>query len=100
MKKYFFGWTNIKFVIREFINIYSNRDSFFSKKRIESSIAFFVAQSGLIMFLFIHLATMTTLDITGWAAIEFGIAGYTVSQIQKEKILDKNTPDTEEILKS
>ena len=43
-KKYFFGWSNIKKGITEIIKIYSFKSSFFSKKRIESGIAFMVAQ--------------------------------------------------------
>lgn len=41
-KKWFFGWTNLKWLIKELVNLYSNSSSFFSKKRIESGIAFLV----------------------------------------------------------
>jgi hypothetical protein len=49
-KKLFFGWENIKWLIREVTNMYSSKESFFSKKRIESGIAFIVAQWGMISF--------------------------------------------------
>ena len=84
-KTYFFGWNNIKKFITEIINIYSNKNSFFSKKRVESSVAFIIGQYGMIMFLSNHLATMTTAEIIFWASAEFAIAGWTINQIQKEK---------------
>jgi hypothetical protein len=48
MKTYFFGWTNIKWFISEIGKMYSSKDSYFSKKRIESGIAFAISQWGMI----------------------------------------------------
>lgn len=48
-KKWFFGWENIKWFITKIGNIYSRKDSFFSKRRIESSIAFIVGQVGMVL---------------------------------------------------
>jgi len=90
-KKYFFGWTNIKYGITEIIKVFSNGESFFSKKRIESAVAFIVAQWGMIYFLIQHISTMAASDLAIWASIEFAIAGYIIMQIQKEKKL--NLPD-------
>jgi hypothetical protein len=84
-KKYFFGWTNIKKTITEVVNIYSHKPSFFSKKRIESGIAFIIGQWGMIYFLIHKLDSMSTSDITMWAGLEFTISGYILHQIQKEK---------------
>lgn len=92
MKKYFFGWSNIKFVITELGNMYSNKDSYFSKKRIESGIGFAVAQYGMIYFLVENIAKLTTSDIALWAGVEFAVAGYIINQIQKEKKTDTSTP--------
>ena len=83
--KWFFGWTTIKWLIKELINLYSNTSSYFSKKRIESGIAFLVGQWGMIYFLVINIDKLTTSDIALWAGVEFAIAGYIVNQIQKEK---------------
>ena len=88
-KKWFFGWTNVKWLIKELINLYTTKDSFFSKKRIESGIAFIIGQWGMIYFLTKNIDKITTSDITLWAALEFAIAGYIVSQIQKEKKLNE-----------
>jgi hypothetical protein len=87
-KKCFFGWINIKFLIKELIKLYSNEPSYFSKKRVESGIAFIVGQFGMIYFLVINIDKLTTSDIALWAGIEFAIAGYIVNQIQKEKKTD------------
>jgi hypothetical protein len=84
-KKYFFGWTNIKFVIKEILKIYSANPSYFSKKRIESGIAFIIAQWGMIFFLLQKISIMTSSDLAIWAGIEFAVSGYIINQIQKEK---------------
>ena len=84
-QKYFFGWSNLKWGIKELINIYSNKDSYFSKKRIESGAAFAIAQFGMFAYFITHLHTLNVSDVLLWSAAEFAIAGYVVSQIQKEK---------------
>jgi hypothetical protein len=84
-KTWFFGWENIKWVIREIGNMYSSKKSYFSKKRIESGMAFIVAQWGMIFFLLEKHDGMTSSDLALWAGIEFAVSGYIISQIQKEK---------------
>jgi len=78
----------IKWFFNEMMKIYSNEPSYFSKKRIESGIAFIIGQFGMVYYLVTH--TMDSQDLGIWAGIEFLIAGYTVRQIQKEK--KTNTP--------
>ena len=92
-KKYFFGWGNIKKVITEIIRIYSTKKSFFSKKRIESGIAFIIAQWGMVFYLLKKYPDLTMMDISMWAAIEFGISGYIIHQIQKEKKTNDNSEE-------
>ena len=89
-KKYFFGWTNFKWLVSEINKIYSNKESYYSKKRIESGIAFVIGQFGMIMFLLEKLPVMTSSDIALWAGIEFGISGYILNRIQKEKTENKD----------
>ena len=84
-KKYFFGWQNIRWAIKELIKVFSNEPSYFSKKRIESFIAFAVGQWGMIYFLLLHVSTLTASDMLIWAGVEFAIAGYVIREIQKEK---------------
>ena len=90
-KKYFFGWTNIKWLVKELVNMYSGKTSYFSKKRIESGVAFVVAQWGMIFFLLEKHQDLTMTDLIMWAGVEFAISGYMVHQIQKEKKTEENT---------
>jgi len=92
-KTYFFGWTNIKKFITEIIKMYSNKDSYFSKKRVESSIAFIIGQWGMIYFLLQSISTLSAGDFAIWAGVEFAVAGYIVHYIQQEKKVI-NTVDT------
>lgn len=90
-KKYFFGWGNIKKGITEIIRIYSEKPSFFSKKRIESGFAFIIAEWGMIFYLLKKYPDLTMTDMVMWATIQFGVSGYIIYQIQKEKKTeDKN----------
>lgn len=84
-KKWFFGWENIKWFFREFLNIYSTKKSFFSKKRIESGIGFIIAEWGMIYFLIAKMSGMSMMDFVMWATVQFFVAGYIIRQIQKEK---------------
>ena len=93
-KSYLIGWTNIKWTIHQIILMYSNEKSFFSKKRVESGIGFIIAEWGMIFFLLKKYEVMTTTDFGIWASIQFVVAGYMVSQIQKEK--DHSLVDTDE----
>jgi hypothetical protein len=84
-KKYFFGWTNLKWLMKEIIALGSSKPSYFSKKRIESGLAFVIAQIGMLFFLFKNIGTMDTWDICFWAATEFAVSGYIITHIQREK---------------
>lgn len=83
--KLFFGWTNVKWFCTEFMNIYSAKTSYFSKKRIESGIAFVIAQWGMIFFLLEKHSTLSMGEFLLWAAAEFAVSGYIINKIQKEK---------------
>lgn len=84
-KIYFFGWHNFKWLTREMSAMYSNRKSYFSKKRFESSIAFLAAMGIIIGHVVINIDTITNSEVLADAALLFAVAGYTVGQIQKEK---------------
>jgi hypothetical protein len=84
-KSYFFGWENIKWLCREIMNIYSSKSSYFSKKRLESGLAFIIAQWGMIFFLLEKHSTLTMGEFLLWAAAEFAVSGYIINKIQKEK---------------
>lgn len=84
-KIYFLGWTNLKWFLRELMDIYSTRKSFFSKKRVESGLAFIIAQWGMIFFLLEKHSTLSMGEFLLWAGAEFAVSGYIINKIQKEK---------------
>jgi hypothetical protein len=84
-KTYFFGWTNIKWFITELSKMYSSKPSYFSKKRIESGVAFAIAQIGMVFFLIMKYDSLLMSDFLWWAAAEFAVSGYIINAIQKEK---------------
>ena len=81
----FFGQINIKWFIIEIVKLYSNEKSYFSKKRVESGVAFLIGQIGMIFFLHKKYESLSMSDFIMWATLEFVISGYLVNQIQKEK---------------
>ena len=83
---------NITWFFKELMYLWSDKPSFFSKKRVESSIAFIIAQAGMIWYLVTRMDTMDIYDFLMWAGAEFLIAGYTISQIQREKKSKNDTP--------
>lgn len=85
MKKYFFGWENVKWFFKELFKMYSDKPSFFSKKRVDSGIAFAIGQFGMLYWLMNNHTKLTASDIALWAAVEFAICGYMVNLIQKQK---------------
>jgi hypothetical protein len=86
MKNFFKGiFSSIRWLFNEILNIYSDRPSFFSKKRIESGIAFVISQWGMIFWLITKINVMGTSDFGIWAGMELAAAGYMITQIQKEK---------------
>lgn len=95
--KYFIGFKNIAWLIKELIKLYSaGEESYFSKKRLESGIAFIIMQWGMIAY-FIHKYTLMDMyDLIMWAGVEGVICGYTINAIQKEKVGNKEVKTTEE----
>ena len=73
--------------------MYSPKKSFFSKKRIESSLAFIIGQWGMIFWLLEKHSELSSSDIAIWSGIEFAIAGYIMTEIQKEKKEDLRNDD-------
>jgi len=92
-KNYFFGWSNIKWIFKELLNVYSSKNSYFSKKRLESGLAFIIAQWGMIFFLLEKHSTLTMGEFLLWAAAEFAVSGYIINKIQKEKKPTEELPE-------
>lgn len=87
---------NINWFWREIGLMYSTKPSFFSKKRIESGLAFIIAQWGMIFYFLEHHATMDMTSMLMWTGTEFAISGYMLNHIQKEKKKEVNEENIEE----
>ena len=88
---------NLKWFGEEIMNLYSSKASFFSKKRIESGLAFLLAQIFMIIYFFYHYQKMDVGALFTFVGIEFGVAGWNIYQIQREKRDGITTEVTEEI---
>ena len=75
----------IKWFFTEIIAMYSGGSSYFSKKRIESGLAFIIAQWGMIFFLLEKHSTLSMGEFLLWAGTEFAVSGYIINKIQQEK---------------
>ena len=72
-KKFFFGWNNIKWFIRECRNIASGKKSFFSQKRIQQLVAFGVLMWGAVYYMINKVATMGAADFVLWSTVPASI---------------------------
>lgn len=90
-KNHFFGWENIKWLIREVVKMYSNEPSFFSYKRFQMGSAFFIYTQGSLYALSNLVHTIGDFEL--WSVPNLLIAGYTLNQVQKEKAKDGNGDD-------
>ena len=75
----------IKWFFGELLAMYSGKSSYFSKKRVESGVAFIIAQWGMIFFLLEKHSTLSMGEFLLWAAAEFAVSGYIINKIQQEK---------------
>ena len=85
MSKWLFGITNIRWGIKELIKLGSSQPSYFSKKRIESGLAFWLLLSGHSYWLIVHITTMTAVDLTIWGSTLAIVCGYYTKQIENAK---------------
>ena len=84
----------INWFFTEIVNIYSTKKSFFSKKRIESGVAFVIAQWGMIFFLLEKHSSLSMGEFLLWAGAEFAVSGYIINKIQKEKVINDQITDS------
>lgn len=80
-----YGWGTIRWAFGELVKMYSTQPSYFSKKRVESGLAFIIGQLGMIFYLISTYHKMSTSDFMMWASLEFVIAGYITERIQNQK---------------
>ena len=75
----------IKWFFSELLKLWSDEKSYFSKKRVESSIIFVAVLVTYIVYCFRNFNVMTATDFTIISGAMMVYGGYTVTQIQKEK---------------
>jgi hypothetical protein len=80
----------VKWLFGELMKLYSPEKSYFSKKRIESGIAFIIAQWGMIYYMYSNYSKLSMEDVILWAGVEFAMAGWMIHKIQKEKTGDNS----------
>jgi hypothetical protein len=85
----------IKWFFIELLAMYSGKPSYFSKKRVESGIAFIIAQWGMIFFLLDKHSTLSMGEFLLWAAAEFAVSGYIINKIQQEKKSESSSSSSE-----
>lgn len=86
-KKYFIGWTNIKWLAKELIYTFSNKPSFFSRKRIESCVLFINAMVLLDVWYVKNIQIPDKIQLTEALAVftaQMVYAGYQITQIRKD----------------
>ena len=91
-KWYSLAFDKVKWFFSELIAMYSGKSSYFSKKRIESGVAFIIAQWGMIFFLLEKHSSLSMGEFLLWAAAEFAVSGYIINKIQQEKKKESETP--------
>lgn len=91
LPKTFIGWTNIKRLVKEFLKMYSNQESFFSKKRFHEGVAFYTAVSMDVVYVAKNLEKLTSSEALFHVIALFGIAGYHLNETQKEKLTEQKT---------
>jgi len=79
----FFGWNNLKLILKELVKMVSNKDSLFSLKRFQTIVAFFIFIQGAVYVLYNFVDTVEKFII--WATPLLLIGGYNIIQTQKEK---------------
>lgn len=80
---------NIKWFFNELLKMWSDEKSYFSKKRVESSIIFVTVLVTYVWYCIENIGVMSATDFTIISGAMMVYGGYTVSQIQKEKKKDE-----------
>lgn len=89
--KGFFGWENSKWFIRQIRDTFSNKPSYFSRKRIESFFIFINATILLDIWLYKNIDDLNWEGMVAIYGAQMIYAGYQVTQIRKD-IINKTTP--------
>ena len=86
-------WYKIKWGIEELIKCFSNKDSFFSLKRINTEIAFLSAIGVDLFYVHSHRNILTSAEALTHVLALFAAGGYHLNKIQEEKKENNATKD-------
>ena len=89
-KKLFFGWTNIKWGIKELIKMYSSEPSYFSYKRFQTGVAFFMFTQGAMYTLKANVNNVN--DFLLWCVPVLLVCGYTLNKITQNEAPKTDIP--------
>lgn len=78
---------------KQLIAMWSDKDSFFGKKRVESGLAFMFALAYTCFYVYYRRHDFSIFEFSYVLTTWLLIAGYTVNMIQKEKIKDAGGQD-------
>ena len=81
--KWLFGITNIRWGIKELIKMYSSEPSYFSYKRFQMGVAFFIFTQGAMLTLKMYVKSVS--DFVIWAGPILLIAGFTLIKAEQAK---------------
>lgn len=76
----------------EFRALWSNEKSYFSQKRFQRSWLFFSALIPQVAYIWMHIKTLTPLELLMLTSPLFAMSGYLVNVTQKEKKNDEIKP--------
>lgn len=95
-KKYFLGWANIKWFIKEVVATMSDEPSLLSKKRVQEWMLFLSAWISAMAWFIYHFRGMDIGTLLAYVGTLFAYAGYQTIQIQREKKRNEKDPDEED----
>jgi hypothetical protein len=93
-KTYFFGWTNIKWLLRQLLATFSDEPSYITSKRLER---FGMYSSSMFVFLDYYRRNRTHISVgecIAMVTLMLGYAGYNSYQMRKEKQESSGTTTT------
>lgn len=96
--RYLFGWTNIKWFIKEVVKTMSDQSTYFSKKRVQEWILFITAWVTSLVWFVYHFKGMDIGTLLAYTGTLFVYAGYQTIQIQREKKKTNGKTEDEEEL--
>ena len=98
MRKYFFGWDNLKKVFVELYATLSNDKTFLSSKRIERLVLFWAAVLIATCYVFYNRADIATIEIISICTMLFGYAGFNTVMGNKDKKDDKASAQVDKVI--